>query len=129
MPDYVKVSSNRFYEIKNNIDNNKGLTIRIKDKLGHVINIGTKDATYLMDQISKNEITYDEVKTILNDKIVRSANIIALEKRSDNRTKLLKIFFALGEVFTGRFYSIKIVDDKYEAVELGNKADDKQSKL
>ena len=129
MSDYVKVSSNRFYEIKNKIDNNKGLTIRIKDKLGKVINIGTKDATYLMDQVSKNEITYDEAKTILNDKIVRSANIIALEKPSDNRTKLLKIFFALGEVFTGRFNSIKIVDDKYEAVEFGNKADDKQSKL
>ena len=105
------------------------MTIRIKDKLGKVINIGTKDATYLMDQVSKNEITYDEAKTILNDKIVRSANIIALEKPSDNRTKLLKIFFALGEVFTGRFNSIKIVDDKYEAVEFGNKADDKQSKL
>ena len=35
----------------------------------------------------------------------------------------------MGEVFTERFYSIKIFDDKYEVIELKNKADDKQSKL
>ena len=51
-----------------------------------------------MDQVSKNEITYDEVKTIFNDKIIKSASIVGLEKPSDHRTKLLKIFFDLGEV-------------------------------
>ena len=32
LPNYVKVSHDRFYKIKNNVDNNKGLTTRIKDK-------------------------------------------------------------------------------------------------
>ena len=53
-----------------------------------------------MDQVSKNEITYDEVKTIFNDKIIKSASIVGLEKPSDNRTKLLKIFFWFGRSFT-----------------------------
>ena len=53
--------------------------------------------------------------------------LLLLENRTT--TKLLKVFFFLGEVFTGRFYSITIFDDKYEVVELKNKADDKQSKL
>ena len=53
--------------------------------------------------------------------------LLLLENRTT--TKLLKVFFDLGEVFTGRFYSITIFDDKYEVVELKNKADDKQSKL
>ena len=35
----------------------------------------------------------------------------------------------MREVFTWRFWCIKIFDDKYEVVELENKADDKQSKL
>ena len=124
LPDYVKVSYDRFYKIKNNIDNNKGLLIRIKDKSGKVIITDTKDAAALMDWVSKNGITYNKVKTIFNDEIIKSANI-ALEKPSNNRTKLLKVFFDLGEVFTGRFYSIKIFDNKYEVVELKNKVDDK----
>ena len=37
LPEYVKVSYDRFYKIKNNIDNNKGLTTRIKDGLGKII--------------------------------------------------------------------------------------------
>ena len=118
LPDYVKVGYDRFYKIKNIIDNNKGLTTRIKDKLGKVIIIDTKDAQDLMDWVSKNGIIYNKVKSIFNDKIIKSANIIALEETSDNRTKLLKVFFDLGEVFTGRFYSIKIFDDKYEVVVL-----------
>ena len=128
LPDYVKVSY-KFYKIKNNIDNNKSLTTRIKDKSGKVIIIDTKDAADLIDQITKNGITYNKVKMIFNDEISKSATIIALEKPNDNRTKLLNIFFDLGEVFTERFYSIKIFDDKYEVIELKNKADDKQSKL
>ena len=68
--------------------------------------------------------SYNKLKTIFNDEIIKSANI-ALEKPSNNRTKLLKVFFDLGEVFTGRFYSIKIFDNKYEVVELKNKVDDK----
>ena len=51
------------------------------------------------------------------------------EKPSNNRTRLLKIFLDLGEVFTERFYSVKIFDNKYEVVKLKNKADDKQPKL
>ena len=74
------------------------MTTRIKEKSSKVQTIDPKDAADLMDQVSKNEITYDEVKTIFNDKIIKSASIIGLEKPSDNRTKLLKIFFDLGEV-------------------------------
>ena len=37
LPEYVKVSYDRFYKIKNNIDNNKGLTTGIKDGLGKII--------------------------------------------------------------------------------------------
>ena len=129
LPDYVKVSYDKFYKIKNNIDNTKSLTTRIKDKSGKAIIIDTKDAADLIDQITKNGITYNKVKMIFNDEISKSATIIALEKPNDNRTKLLNIFFDLGEVFTERFYSIKIFDDKYEVIELKNKADDKQSKL
>ena len=51
------------------------------------------------------------------------------EKPSNNRTRLLKIFLDLGEVFRERFYSVKIFDNKYEVVKLKNKADDKQPKL
>ena len=126
LPDYIKVSYDRFYKIKNNIDNNKGLTTRIKDKSGKVITIDTKDAADLIDRVSKNGIRYNKVKTIFTDKSIKSANIIALEKLSD---KLLKVFFDLGEVFTVRFYNIKIFDGKYEVVELKNKSDEKQSKL
>ena len=129
LPDYVKVNYDKFYRIKNNIDNNKSFTTRIKDKSGKVIIIDTKDAADLIDQITKNRITYNKVKMIFNDEISKSATIIALEKPNNNRTKLLNVFFDLGEVFNERFYSIKIFDDKYEVVELKNKADDKQSKL
>ena len=129
LPDYVKVNYDKFYRIKNNIDNNKSFTTRIKDKSGKVIIIDTKDAADLIDQITKNRITNNKVKMIFNDEISKSATIIALEKPNNNRTKLLNVFFDLGEVFNERFYSIKIFDDKYEVVELKNKADDKQSKL
>ena len=61
-----------------------------------------------MDWVSNYEIAYDEVKTIFNDQIVKSADIIASEKLSDNRTRLLKIFLDLGEIFRGRFYSVEI---------------------
>ena len=61
-----------------------------------------------MDWVSNYEIAYDEVKTIFNDQIVKSADIIASEKLSDNRTRLLKTFLDLGEIFSGRFYSLEI---------------------
>ena len=60
-----------------------------------------------MDWVSNYEIAYDEVKTIFNDQIVKSADIIASKKRSDNKTRLLKIFLDLGEIFSGRFYSLE----------------------
>ena len=125
LPYYVKVSDDRFYEIKNNINNNKSLATKIKDLPVKTINIGTKYAADLMDQVSKNETTYDEVKTIFHQKVIKSTNINALEKLSDNRTKLLKTFLDWANVFTKKFYGIKVVIDKYEVVELGNKTDDK----
>ena len=125
LPYYVKVSDDRFYEIKNNINNNKSFATKIKDLPVKTINIGTKYAADLMDQVSKNETTYDEVKTIFNQKIIKSANINALEKLSDNRTKLLKTFLDSANVFAKKFYGIKVVNDKYKVVELGNKTDDK----
>ena len=42
LPDYVKVSNNRFYEIKNSISNNKGLMTRVKDASGKTITINIK---------------------------------------------------------------------------------------
>ena len=68
---YIKVSSNRFYELKNNIDNKKSLMNRVKDWSGKTITIDIKDASNLMDHISKNQITYDEVKMIFNYKIIK----------------------------------------------------------
>ena len=53
------------------------MTASTKDKSGKVINIATKDAADLMDWVSKDEIAYDEVKTIFNDKIVKSVDLIA----------------------------------------------------
>ena len=52
--------------------------------MGKVINIDTKDAADLMDWVSKDEIAYDKVKTIFDDEIVKSADIIASEKREQN---------------------------------------------
>ena len=57
LPDYVKVICDRFYKIKNNIDNDKVLTTRIKDKSGKVMIIDTNDAADLIDRVSKNGIT------------------------------------------------------------------------
>ena len=59
LPNYVRVSHDRFYKIKNNIDNNKDLTTRIKDKSGKTITIDTKYAVNLMDLILKNKSKYD----------------------------------------------------------------------
>ena len=125
---YIKVSSNRFYELKNNIDNKKSLMNRVKDWSGKTITIDIKDASNLMDHISKNQITYDEVKMIFNYKIISAGNKIAITNLTD-KTKLLKIFFDLREVLSGELYGVKIVDGKYESVKLKNKADDEQSRL
>ena len=81
-----------------------------------------------MDHISKNQITYDEVKMIFNYKIISAGNKIAITNLTD-KTKLLKIFFDLREVLSGELYGVKIVDGKYESVKLKNKADDEQSRL
>ena len=81
-----------------------------------------------MDHISKNQITYDEVKMIFNYKIISVGNKIAITNLTD-KTKLLKIFFDLREVLSGELYGVKIVDGKYESVKLKNKADDEQSRL
>ena len=63
-----------------------------------------------MDQISKNEITYDEVTIIFSDQINSVANKIALTIPTDNKTELLKLFFDLREVLSGELYRIEIVD-------------------
>ena len=125
---YIKVSSNRFYELKNNIDNKKSLMNRVKDWSGKTITIDIKDASNLMDHISKNQVTYDEVKMIFNYKIISAGNKIAITNLTD-KTKLLKIFFDLREVLSGELYGVKILDGKYESVKLKNKADDEQSRL
>ena len=59
LPNHVRVSHDRFYKIKNNIDNNKDLTTRIKDKSGKTITVDTKYAVNLMDLILKNKGKYD----------------------------------------------------------------------
>ena len=125
LPNYVKVSHDRFYKIKNNIDNNKGLTTRIIDKSGKTITIDTKYAANSMDLISKNKGKYDEAKRIFNDNIIGSIISINSEKPSDNRTKLLRVFLDLREVFTGEVYKIIIYDDKYDIIKLKNNAADK----
>ena len=51
MPDYVKVSNKRFYEIKNNINNNKDLNIMVVCLSGKKTKIDSKDA---FDLIYKN---------------------------------------------------------------------------
>ena len=94
------------------------MTTRIKGGLSKIIIIDTKYAADLIDLVSKNKITYDKVKLIFNDKILKSVNTVASEKPSENRTKLLKTFFDLGEVFTGKFSDLKILDDKNEVTEL-----------
>ena len=76
LPDYVKVSYDRFYEIKANIVSNKNLAPKVKNASGKTIIIILKDALDLIDQISKSNITYDVAKTIFDDKIVNEANII-----------------------------------------------------
>ena len=128
LPNYVKVSHDRFYKIKNNIDNNKGLATKIKDKSGKMIIVDTKYAANLMNLILKNKVKYDEAKRIFNDNIIESISSINFEKPSNNRTKLLRVFLDLREVFTGKVYRIKI-DDKYDIIKLKNNAADKKSKL
>ena len=76
--------------MKNNINNNKGLTTRIKDKSGKIITTDTKYAVNLMDLISKNKDKNDEAKTVFNDNSIRSISSINSEKPSDNRKKLLR---------------------------------------
>ena len=61
-----------------------------------------------MNHISKNEITYDEVKMIFNNKIISADNKIAITKLTD-KTKLLKIFFDLREVLSGELYGVKLL--------------------
>ena len=128
LPNYVKVSHDRFYKIKNNIDNNKGLATKIKDKSGKMIIIDTKYAANLMNLILKNKVKYDEAKRNFNDNIIESISSINFEKPSNNRTKLLRVFLDLREVFTGKVYRTKI-DDKYDIIKLKNNAADKKSKL
>ena len=76
LPDYVKVSYDRFYEIKTNIANNKNLAPKAKNASGKTIIIKLKDALDLIDQISENNITHNVTRTIFDDKIVNEANII-----------------------------------------------------
>ena len=63
-----------------------------------------------MDLISKNKGKYDEAKRIFNDNDISSISSINSRKLSNNRTKLLRAFLDLREVFTGEVYKIKIYD-------------------
>ena len=62
LPDYVKVSNWRFYEIKNNINNNKDLMTKGKDASGKTISIDFKDVSDLMDRTLKTQIAYKRQK-------------------------------------------------------------------
>ena len=62
---------------------------------------------------------------MFDNKIVTATNSIASTIPTDNKTKMLKKFFSLREVFDGKSYSIKTGDGAYEVNELENKADDK----
>ena len=127
LPDYVKVSNWRFYEIKNNINNNKDLMTKRKDASGKTISIDIKDVSDLMDRTLKNQ--NEEAKVMFNDKILTPTNIIASTNSANNKNKLLRIFFGLKEVLDGKPYDLKTVGDKYVTVNLGNKVDDKQPEL
>ena len=84
-----------------------------------------------MDQVSKSGITYDKVKTIFNDEIVKSANIITSEKPSNNRICYEKYFLIWEKFLLESFTALKflMINMRSWNVELKNKADDKQSKL
>ena len=127
LPDYVKVSNWRFYEIKNNINNNKDLMSKRKDASGKTISIDIKDVSDLMDRTLKNQ--NEEAKVMFNDKILTPTNIIASTNSANNKNKLLRIFFGLKEVLDGKPCDLKTVGDKYVTVNLGNKVDDKQPEL
>ena len=86
LPDYVKVNYDKFYRIKNNIDNNKSFTTRIKDKSGKVIIIDTKDAADLIDQITKNRTTYNKVKRFLMTRLVNQ--LLSLLLKNQTTTEL-----------------------------------------
>ena len=60
-----------------------------------------------MDLVSKSRITYDEVKTIFDDKIITSANNIVSEKPTNNRTKLLKYFLIWEKILLKEFTALK----------------------
>ena len=51
---------------------------------------------------------------MFDNKIVTATNSIASTIPTDNKTKMLKKFFSLREVFGGKSYSIKIGDGEYE---------------
>ena len=50
---------------------------------------------------------------MFDNKIVTATNSIASTIPTDNKTKMLKKFFSLREVFDGKSYSIKIGDGEY----------------
>ena len=83
-----------------------------------------------MDRVSKSGITYDKVKTIFNE-IVKSANIIASEKPSNNRICYEKYFLIWEKFLLESFTALKflMINIRSRNVELKNKADDKQSTL
>ena len=62
LPDYVKVSNWRFYEIKNNINNNKDLMTKGKDVSGKTMSTDFKDVSDLMDRTLKIQIAYKRQK-------------------------------------------------------------------
>ena len=84
-----------------------------KDASGRTINIGIKDVSDLMDWVLKNEITNDDAKMMINDKILPAANSIASTNPTDSETKLLRIFFDLKEKLDENPYDLRIACGKF----------------
>ena len=99
--------------MRNKINSDKGLMTKGKDASGRTLNIGIKDVSDLIDWVLKNEITNDEAKMIINDKLLPAANSIASTNPTDNETKLLRIFFDLKEKLDEKPYDLRIVGGKY----------------
>ena len=79
---------------------------RLKYALEKTITSNIKHVSIWMEQISNNEITYDDVNMIFSNENISAANKSALTNPTDNKTKLLKIYFDLREVLSGKPYGV-----------------------
>ena len=104
--EWVKVSKQRFDEIKKEVQNAKINNLQARPKGGKVININ--ESNKLLHEIENSQITYEEalkrIKNILSDinKLV-SAQCINL-----NQANMLNIIFMVNEIFTGESESVEV---------------------